>query len=464
MDPTSQAIDSFQEEFRAFRDETKGILLLVLCSAPQTGTLAQILRAEEWHPANRSPFLIFDTPYSDTPVAYDAMSSMVVQHYCLLRKGLAKQNILLPEWRSGLTGKEDPLTAFAMHLHAFSKSLREPLRGLWVCWLPRSSQNRKKWYLEVQTLSRLLEGLDVRFVITDEKGRPEEAPVAALGDRARTIEFGIDEKEMFSYFRRLSTPCGQSKPHPGTMPGSARPDVEPPPRPHIAKQPTEDDLREAIQAGKIQSVLLPSQGARLRQLVLDAASAILEKRAEDALKLQKEACALCAGAGAKVEHALMTLILASYYVQFNRPEMAAQKYREAATLAEEARAYPQVAQARMGLAYFLLKAALHAHAAQEYELASDAALKGDAAMLAVEALRMGGACYLQCGRKPDAVRCWQMVVEMGKTATADDLRNSSFKEVCESLLMLLREQKLEDEGHNAEKLIKKITTECNLKN
>ncbi|MGH9917204.1 MAG: hypothetical protein ACRD63_18190, partial [Pyrinomonadaceae bacterium] len=301
-------------------------------------------------------------------------------------------------------------------------------------------KNGKQWWKDVQALFTLLVAPDIRFIISDEKGGPAEASVAALGDQAGTIQFSIDEKELMNYFQKLSTPSSASKPHPGTMPGAARPDVEPPPRLHSAKQPSEEDLQKAIQAGKISPVLLPSQGAKLRQLVLDAATAMSEKRRDDALKLQEEACLLCQQAGVKVEQALLTLILASYCAQFNLAELAAQRFLEAATLAEEAHAYPQVAQARMAFAYFLLRAALPAHAAQQYELAGEAALKGQAAMLRIDAFRMSGTCYLQCGRKQDAVRCWQTVIATAQTATADEIRNSRFKEVCESLIKLLREQ------------------------
>ena len=457
MDPTAKAIHNFQEEFRSFREEANCRLLLILCDPAHTGTLIQLLRAEEWNLANQSPFLVFDNSYTDDRNGYKTMSATLIEHYDLLRKGLAKQNIALPEWDLPLTGGEDQFTRFVLHLQTFYRSLRDPLQGLWVCWLPASVKNGEQWWKDLQTLFNLLVAPNIRFIISDEKGGPAEASVAELGDLVRTIPFSIDEKEMMNYFKKLSTPSSASKPHPGTMPGAARPDVEPPPRPHSAKQPTEEDLLKAIQAGKVSPVLLPSQGAKLRQLVLDAATAISEKRPDDAMKWQQEACLLCKEAGVKVEQALMTLILASYCAQSNLPELAARRFLEAATLAEEAHAYPQVAQARMALAYFLLRAALPAQAAQQYELAGEAALKGQATMLRIDAFRMSGTCYLQCGRKQDAVRCWQMVVMTGQTATADEIRNSRFKEVCESLIKLLREQKLEDEARRTETLISQVS-------
>ena len=64
------------------------------------------------------------------------------------------------------------------------------------------------------------------------------------------------------YFRKLAGNGGAGKPHPGTMPGSAGPDVEPPPRPHGPKQPNEDDLKVLINAGLVSPMLLPSRERR----------------------------------------------------------------------------------------------------------------------------------------------------------------------------------------------------------
>ena len=89
MDPLSRTIQQFQEAFRVVRDEGKARVVLVQCDRTQTGTVAKVLRAEEWQPDNTAPFLIFDTAYSEPAVAFKSMSATVEQHYRQLGKGLA---------------------------------------------------------------------------------------------------------------------------------------------------------------------------------------------------------------------------------------------------------------------------------------------------------------------------------------------------------------------------------------
>jgi tetratricopeptide (TPR) repeat protein len=452
MDPLSQALADFQTQFRDFRENSKARLLLILCDPAQAGALAKTLRGEEWQPDNQSPFLIFDTAYAEPPETFKTMNATVVGHYNLLQKELAQEGLALPVWNLQLTGKEEPVSALGLHVKKFHDRLKPPLQGLYVCWLPTRVENGAAWQKDVLSLLNLPLPPSVRFVFSDVKDGLLAKQVAAMGEKAAIVEYHVDEKKMADYFKQMSTNSG-GKPHPGTMPGSARPDVEPPPRPHSSKPPSEDDLRAMIAAGQAQPMLLPSQGEKLRQLVLEAAEALKAGRQDEAIQRQTAACALCAEAGVKLEQALMTLVLANYFVQFNLPEKAAQKFREAAALADEVNAYPQVAQARLAHAYFLLKSKLPEQAAPEYELAADAALKGQATMLRIEALRMAGTCYLQSGKKPEASRCWQMAVAAGEQATPGEIRTSSLPEVGKDLIKLLREQKLETQARSVEKLI-----------
>jgi tetratricopeptide (TPR) repeat protein len=459
MDPLSKSIRQFQEEFRAIRDEGNARVVLLHCDARPTETVAKVLRAEEWQPDNKSPFLIFDTAYAEPVATFKTMSATVEQHYELMRKGLAKDGVNLPGWAVCLTGKETSLAAFITRLQAFAKNLVAPLKGLWICWLPGAVGNVRLWEQDVQTMLAADLPPNVRFLFADLAGGPLEKPIAALGEKGTTLAFEVDESGLIDYFKQLSAPAapGAPKPHPGTMSGCARPDVEPPPRHFGPKEPSEDDLRAAIKAGKVPPMLLPSQGAKLRQLILEAASAAAENCGKDALQFQQEACTLCAEAGVKLEQALMTLVLACYHTQFKQIEKAAEQYRQAAVLAESAEAWPQVAQARTGYASLLLMSKQVEPAAQQYELAAEAARKGKTGMLRIETLRMAGACHLQLGKKVDATRCWQLAVETGKAATTGEIRNSTFSEVGASLVKLLREQRLHEQAQSVEGLIAQVS-------
>jgi hypothetical protein len=458
MDPLSRTIQQFREEFRALRDEGRARVVLVHCDATQMETVAKVLRAEEWQPDNKAPFLIFNTAYSDPAVAYKTMSAIVEQHYRVLRKGLAEDGIRLPEWQVRLSGGETTLAVFLAHLQTFQRNLVKPLEGVWVCWVPPAVSNAAQWVKDIQTVLAFEFSPTVRFLFAEAEGGPLHKPMVALGEKACLLPFKVDGKGLMDYFKKLSAPAAPQapKPHPGTMPGSARPDVEPPPRRFGPKQISEDSLRAAIQAGTVPPLLLPSQGARLRELILEAASAAGENRAADALRFQQEARALCGQAGVKPEQALMTLVLACYHTQFKQYEHAAERYREAATLAEVAGAFPQAAQARLGHASLLLMLKQPEQAAQQYELAAEAALKGNVTMLRIEALRMAGTCHLQGGKLTDATRCWQLAVAAGQTASAGEIRNSTFAQAGASLVKVLREQRLEEQARSVEQLVAEV--------
>jgi tetratricopeptide (TPR) repeat protein len=386
------------------------------------------------------------------------MGAMVEQHYAVLRKGISDEGVKLPEWSVRLSGRETPLAAFGARIQTFVKNLQAPLQGLWVCWLPAAVADGAGWAKAVESLLQLQLPPGVRLLFAEAKGGPVEKALSPLGDNAVILTFQVEGKEMMDYFRALSSPSSKSAgpPHPGTMPGCARPDVEPPPRRFGPKQSSEDDLQAAIAAGKVPPTLLPSQGAELRHLILEAATAAGENRAEDALRFQQAACALCAEAHAKLEQAMMTLVLASYLNQFKKPDQAGEEYGEAAALAEESGAYPQVAQARLAYAYFLLMARKTDLAAAQYERAAEAALKGKTTMLRIEALRMAGTCHLQRGNQDDTIRCWQSALDTGKGASAGEIRNSSFAEVGAALAKLLREQRMSDQARSVETQISAV--------
>ena len=149
----------------------------------------------------------------------------------------------------------------------------------------------------------------------------------------------------------------------------------------------------------------------------------------------------------------MTLVLASYHQQFHEFEQACQHYRAAAAVAAEAGAHPQAAQARMALASVLVRQQRLDEAAEEYEQAADAAEHGNSLLLRIENLRMAGTCHLQQGREEDARRCWHVAVTSGNLATPAEIRNSSLSQVGESLVKLLRDQRLEDQARSVEALL-----------
>ncbi len=456
MDPINKEINRFQETFRDFRENTNARILHIITQPEQVNTIIKVLRAEEWQPENRHPFLIFNTDYTDDNTACDEMRMYLVEHYNLLRKGLEQENVHISELNVNFKG--EPYLVLAMHIQEFYKNVREVFDGLFACWLPASIGNRREWQKFITQLLKLPFDPNIRFVIADDGNDQLEKEFKKSNEILVTTSFYIDNKEAMNYFRELMSPEKNNIPPsvPGVPAGAARPDVAPPPRKVGPKQPTDEEIRSAIKATGSQPVLTPSESDKLRKLIFDAAIASGEGRINDAIRLQQSACRICHDANVVLEETLMTMVLATYYQQAKQKAEAIQQYKLAEALALKIEAYPQVTQIRMSLAYIYLMDKLNDMAGLEYEKAADSANKAGDAIMQIEALRMAGTCYLQNKDRQQAERCWRKALDIGKTADPAQIRLSTFMDVVSALIELLRKMKLKDQAQAVEVMVMQI--------
>jgi len=459
LDPITEAVTQFQEEFREFRDSPIARVLRIIVEPKNVGTLVKTLRAEEWQPENKSPFLIFDTAYGHEPDTFDSMTRIVCEHYALLQESFAEDGTELADLTVELSGKEEPLLLFALHLGRFGECIGEVLDPPIVCWLPTNVDNYKKWTAVVVKLLRFGLERECRLVIADKEGDHLADPLKAMKDAAMTVRFDIDEGGLGDYFKNMMAAPSAGR-APGTLPGAAAPDVEPPPRPGPAT-PTDEQVKAAAAAQNLPPMLTEQQGEELRRLVFGAAMGAKENNAEVAITNQRKACELCAKAGVKLEQAVMTMAQAGYLLQFGSEDLAEKHYRQSAELATEAEAPAQVAQAKMALGYLMVKNGRLDEAAQTYEEAAVSADEADSSMLVFETQRMAGTCHLQRGRQQDTVRCWQAAVERGKDASGDEIRQSSFLDVAGELIELLRKNGLVQQAQSVETIVAEVGEKTN---
>ncbi len=454
MDPITAAVTRFQDDFREFREDPRARILRVIVAQKNIGTLVKALRGEEWQPENQSPFLVFETAYQKEPAPFAGMSHVVREHYSIMKTAMEEQGTNLPDLMIDAGTPVDDLTGFAVHVRRFAECTGEKLDPPMVCWLPTLVEDYKEWTNAVVRFMSLPFDKGLRFVIGDQDGNHLAAPLGSLGDAVTTIRFDIDEAGLGDYFKQMMAPPSAGRAR-GTLPGAAAPDVEPPPRPG-KPPPTDEEIKAAVAKAGLPPVLTESQGEELRRLIFEAAEAGSKNDGETTIKKQRAACELCADAGVKLEQALMTLVLATYLIQFKMEDHAAAQYRQSVSLSEDIEAWPQVSQARMGLAYLLLKNGIVDEAAAEYERAADAAEKGEANLLYIETQRMAGTCHMQRGRRQDAARCWQAAVDQGKDSSPDEIKVSSFLEVAQNLIALLRENGLEQQAQSVEAVVTEI--------
>lgn len=457
MNPISKEINRFRENFRQFRDDPRFRVLHVVTKMNQMGNISKVLRAEEWQLENRCPFLIFNNELVDKGSPFEDMCYTLREHYNMLRKGFADQNIQLPELNVQLRGDEEPDFTFALHVHEFLRNIRAHLDGLFVCWLPTMIDDNKRWQKTVVKLLSFPFDEAIRFVIADEGDNKLEKELKNGEQLVFTTTFYIDDRTVLDYFKKLMSSDPKSPPPsvPGVMPGAARPDVPPPPRRVGPRQPTEEEIKSLSKSSGV-PILSPKEGEELRKLVFDAAVASGENRLHEAIELQRRACELCRSAGVRFEECLMTMVLASYYQQANEIEHAISTYNNAERIALEIQAHPQVTQVRMALGYLYMMQKFYGTAAKIYELASEPALVSGDYMMFIESLRMAGTCYIKTKDRDSAERCWRRALELGKEAEPEQIRLSSFMDVAYALIDLLNRNKLRDQARSIELLVMEV--------
>ncbi|MFQ5570024.1 MAG: hypothetical protein ACE5G0_10140 [Rhodothermales bacterium] len=454
MDPITAAVTDFQAGFRAFRDNEEARVLRVIAGPEQAGMLTRLLRAEEWQPENRSPFLVFDTAYMQSNDAFASMSRVVREHYVLLQEAFEKEGRPLPDMGPVSGVPQDPENELVANIEAFTEGVCTELSTPLICWLPANMEDPDQWRRAVVRLFGLLWNKGFRFVVADDENEHLTQTLEEIKKEVDVVRFEIDEKEAQDYFKKLLGPASPGR-APGTPSGSAAPDVAPPPRPG-PNRPAEEHLRMAAEEAGLPPMLTMEQAEQLRQLVFEAATALGETNEYRALEKQQAACSLCAEAGVTLEEAVMTLLLANYLLQFGREREAEAQYHRAEELAGEAKALPQVAQARMALGYLLLKNKRLDEAAHIYEQAAAAAVVSQSHLLYFESLRMAGTCHLQAGRPYEAMLCWQGAVEKSRDVSPDEVRLSNFLDIAANLIELLRKNGLTEQARSVEALILEV--------
>ena len=453
MDPISSAMEKFREDFQEFRDNSELRILRVISESKNAASIGKILRAEEWDLDNQRPFLVFHVACTKESETFEPMCRMVFEHYQLLKQGFEENKKTIPNFGLTLADTEHyELDTLVQYILQFRKNIGDVLEPPYICWLPTDVKSEKEYIKSILRLLKLSPDLGLRFVLMDDPKAERLAQLQeALRDSMISASFEIDESALQDYLNKMMAPPSKGR-VPGTMPGAAAPDVEPPPRPG-PPPPNKEEIEVASKELKLPPTLTPEQGDRLQQLILKAAKASGEQDEKTTIGSQQQACKLCADAGVKLEQALMTLVLASYLLQFQRDEEAEIQYKFADKLAGDVGAYPQMAQARLALSHLLLKNKKIDEAAHVYEQAAVASIIGQVNLLYFESLRMAGSCHMQLGRKRQAYLCWNAAAKRVEKASPDEIRNSGFLDIAGELIRLLDEHGYTENARAVERLV-----------
>lgn len=456
MDPITDSLNRFHDQVRAFRLNEEKKILCIVTPSEHSGMLSKVIRAEEWQSDNRSPFLICNQAYhKDSNDVAEQISRYIREHYALIRNDFEKEDITLPPLRAHSTNPDRPFDIVAEHIAAFNGCLKEHLAPSFFCWLPTMVKSFRHWQEELVWFIDFLLEEQSRIIISADKEKHFSRIVDDHEQDIEVICFNYNQQEANGYFQKLFGPPARGHQQ-GTPSGAAAPDVQPPPR-KAPPVPMNDTTRAAIDALNPPPSMTPKQGEILRANVISAAWAVGRKDKDGAIAMQTAACKVCEEAGVILEHALMRLTLANYYLQFKDLDNAFAHYQKAEALAQEVTAYNQIAQIRMAMAFvYMRKRKTLEQAIYHYEQAAAAAAIGESPMLYLEALRMAGTVYLKRKQQDAALLCWQAAVTKACGMSKEEVRNSGFLDIAAKLISLYEKNDMVQQAHHMKMVVEEI--------
>jgi hypothetical protein len=455
MDPITASLKQFQKQAHAFVSDQSKRMLCIIAASQHTGMLAKVLRGEEWFPDNKSPFIIIDTPWLNKEEDLtETICHHIKEHYNILVEGFKKDGVTLPEFAGTMTQDDDPIDLILADILTLTHCTKEHLKPPVFCWLPSTAQKVPNWIDTVLYLFEELQKYDIRLVISVEKDKFLKPIVKKWQETVSIIHYDYSPDESNDYFEKLFAPpsAGHAQ---GTPSGSAAPDVEPPPR--KIQPPSDDKIKEALKELNLPPTLTAQQAEALRTAIFAAAFAAGKQDEERTINEQLKACSICEEAGVKLEHALMRLTLANYYLQFEMEDEAKQEYATAESIAAEIPAYTQLAQIRMAQAFIRMrKKKWLEEAIHYYEQATAAAAIGESWLLYLESLRMLGTCHVKLKDTDMAIECWQAAVCRGEKMDKTELIGSSFLDIAARFIKLLEKEGLDKQAESVEKIVAEV--------
>lgn len=453
MDPLSESIKVFQKDLQKFRQNTEIKILCIVSSAEHTGTLAKVIRSEEWQQDNKSPFLISQAAYLKDPVdTADQLCRYIREHYSMIKKDFAKNKIQIPDLNVRQHKADVPIDAVVEHIIAFDFCLQDYCKPAVFCWMPSIVKKLNEWQNAINWFSDFLPERGNRLILASEKEKNFDKIIKNSSTHIGLIQYSYDHESGKKYFSALF--ASPSKGHiPGTPTGSAAPDVEPPLRKN-PEFPVNDQTKSTIDNLKLPSFLTPQQSQDLNSLVIAAAQASGRKEENSTIEKQLAACKICEDAGVFLEHSLMRLTLANYFLQFKKMEDAIEQFRIAEELAVKIKAYPQLAQIRMAIAFvYMRRKRTRDLAIHEYEQAAAAAVIGDSMLLYVESLRMAGICYLKNKDTESAILCWEAAIVKCRKMSKEEIRGSTLLDISGKLIELLEDNNMFAQAEHIKQIV-----------
>jgi hypothetical protein len=450
MDPLSASLEKFQKQFKKFKVNPKKKILCILSESQHFESLAKLMRAEEWQPDNRSPFIILHTPYLDNQdEAAEEMCKQIRAHFEMLQKESLNDGVTLPPLTIEKADHKIPIDPVIEHVVAFDKSLKGRLEPSFFCWFPKNVKNIGKWKKAVRWFYDYLLEQGNKIVLGNGTPKAFDDLFDDVIDQVDTIEYGYDQDASTDYFAKLFAAPSQGHIK-GTPSGSAAPDVAPPPRKVTAQKPNPQD-------NPYSNILSPDQAEKLQTYVITAAAAMAKQDEKTALENQLAACQICEQAQVHLEHALMRLTYGNYLFQFKYTDDVMAEYITAEAAAAKVNAFVEIAQIRLAKAgLFMTKKKNRIDAIEHYEQAAAAAVIGGSTPLYIEALRMAGLIHLENAKDDEsAYLCFKAVLKRCEQLPMEEVLMTPLPLIADKVIKLFEKYEMPDQVAYVQQLLDK---------
>ncbi|HSS39757.1 MAG TPA: hypothetical protein VLT58_13405 [Polyangia bacterium] len=343
-----------------------------------------------------------------------------------------------------LVDASTPAAAFARLLRGALDAVRPPLEGLLVVLAPAWVNDATSWRAALGSLLPRAELARARFVVVDPEDGPARALAEQMGAHAEIADGRIDDRAAKQAMAAMvaamaSAPAGADA---SRAAGLAGPRELPPVR-IKAPPPLTPERRAQVmaEAGLPEAYAVPETMQRIRLAVMQAAAAMGDGRAAEAVGLQREARDLAVTAGLVREPVLFEIMMGTYALQGGAPEHALGAFDGAARRAEE-RQLPELgAQALLAKGGALMTMKRFDDAAVVYaEAGRTAGVKAPA--LAIEGYRVSGTLLASLRQEQQAIAVWQRALEIADGVPPKERKATTAPEVARALATLCRKHGL----------------------
>jgi tetratricopeptide (TPR) repeat protein len=457
MDPITKMSQEFMRIWHRFRQSAKVRLFRIDTDPSMHQDLWRLFRAIEMAPDNRSPYLMFNSPFVNRTDFYRAAIEKLMADYALLREGLAKDGVHISELNPPPEPEGEPEEKFALAVLAMWENVKAQFEYLMIIFLPERIEATAEWPGTIEQLLLLFSSSQVRLAVAD-------TPAAMLADLCDRLNkktlagrFFISSSALQEYLFKIAAGGW------GALSGN-----QPPKSQGAARQAATasagtvtNGLAETV--GSAAKILPPEEAARLRTCMAKAAVASAERKTEDAVATLREARMICNRNGLTVHEAILLMAIANTFLAGERKDEALAHYEESIVTATRAPAPVVVMQARIGLASTLFHGQSYDRAAEAYEQAARDAVAAESEVMGIEALRMAGTSHNIQGRINDAIRCWNQALGVGGNISLAEINTSTISQVGREFVDLCQRHGLTGQAQSITQQIETIKQQALLR-